>query len=104
MEPKDNPATTSADYNAMQADWEKIADIREGLSAVRAKGALYLPRYEKESLASHALRLETAPWRPEFVDALREICAKPFTKAVTLQGEVPERLKEFAEDVDGRGN
>jgi hypothetical protein len=65
---------------------------------------MYLPKYEKESAKEYKRRLESTPWRPEFVDALRNLCAKPFTKEVTLQGEVSSAIKTIAEDVDGQGN
>lgn len=88
----------------MSADWTMIADIRAGARVVKARGEKYLPRYENESVSSYRKRLEATPWRPEFVDALRNLCSKPFSKAVALQGEPSQPIKDLSEDIDGEGN
>lgn len=104
MKPEDDPSNPSADYSAMIGDWQLIGDIRAGMSAVKRAGQKYLPKYEKEGQKAYELRLAATPWRPEFVDALRNLCSKPFTKEVTLQGEVPQQIKDLSEDIDGSGN
>lgn len=88
----------------MVDDWQMIADIRAGARVVKSKGETYLPRYQNERVKEFKKRLESTPWRPEFVDALRNLCSKPFTKAVALQGTVSDRIKEIAEDIDGEGH
>src|SRR4051812_19502505 len=104
LEPQNDPSNPSADYTAMIADWQMIGDIRAGARRVKAMGEVYLPQYEKESTSAYKKRLEATPWRPEFVDALRNLCSKPFSKAVALQGDPPQRVKEIGEDIDGEGN
>jgi hypothetical protein len=104
LEPRDNPSTPSSDFQAMIDDWTMIDDIRQGWRAIKAAGVKYLPKYDEEHDDSYKVRLESTPWRPEFVDALRNLCSKPFTKEVTLAGDTPERIKELAEDIDGKGN
>lgn len=104
LDPKDDPSNPSSDYAAMAPDWTMIADIRAGARVVKMRGEAYLPRYENESHGSYRKRLEATPWRPEFVDALRNLCSKPFSKAVTIQGEPPQIIKDLAEDIDGEGN
>lgn len=99
-----DPSVTSADYNAMSEAWTMIGDIRAGSRAIKSRSTTYLPAYEKESTESYNQRLAAAPWRPEFTDALQSLCAKPFSKEVALQGEVPDAIKVVSEDVDGRGN
>jgi hypothetical protein len=101
---KPDPSTPSGDYNDMHAKWEMVQVILDGVDAVKAAGKRYLPKYEKESEESWRARRDAAPWRPEFDDALRALCAKPFTKPVSLQGEQSQAVKDFAEDVDGRGH
>jgi hypothetical protein len=101
---RDDPSNPSSDYLAMVDDWTLIADIRAGWRAIKAAGRKYLPKYSKESDKAYALRLDSTPWRPEFVDALRNLCSKPFTKEVALQGEVAPPIKDLAEDIDGCGN
>ncbi len=112
-----NPSTESSDYEAMKHDWELIRDIRAGARVVKDGGQSYLPKYEKESQASYDRRLAYTPWRPLFVDALLNICSKPFTKKVSVNGDAPDDIQGkivdektkrreggFIDDVDGQGN
>lgn len=112
-----NPAQESSDYCAMKDDWQQIKDIRAGARVVKAAERTYLPSYEKESDAAYKRRLRYTPWRPVFVDALRNICSKPFTKKVQVNGEAPDDIQGgviddktkrrqggFIDDVDGQGN
>lgn len=112
-----DPSVESTDYKAMKDDWRQIADIRAGARAVRARGTTYLPQYEKETTASYKRRLAYTPWRPLFVDALRNLCSKPFTQKVSvnedasedIQGKIVDqktrkRQGGFVDDVDGQGN
>src|SRR4051795_2235684 len=78
------PATPSCDYRAMQPQWQMIAHILAGGEAVRCAAECYLPKYEKESSTEYRRRLKVAPWRPEFVDALRNLTSRPFTRAPVL--------------------
>lgn len=98
------PDTPSSAYARMASLWTMIDDILAGADAIRAAGERYLPKYEGESREEYKRRLETAPWRSEFADALRGLASKPFGKEVALQGQVSANLKTIAEDVDGRGH
>lgn len=104
LDKKDDPSNPSSDCLAMQDDWTLIADIRAGVRAIKAKREKYLPRFVDEKHEAYKRRLAATPWRPEFVDALRNLCSKPFTKEVALQGDVPSQVKPLAEDIDGAGN
>lgn len=87
----------------MDAPWTLINDILDGAERARAN-ATYLPKYEDEGQQEYDRRRSTAPWRPEFADALRSLASKPFDKDIGLKGDVSERAKALAEDIDGRGN
>jgi hypothetical protein len=78
--------------------------IRAGAVEVKKAGQTYLPKFPAESDDEYARRLASAPWRPEFEDALRGITSKPFAKEVTLAGEPSDEVQSLAEDIDGRGN
>ena len=97
-------AIESADRKAMEGDLKLIADVREGLPAMKARASVYLPQYKQESQDEYKRRVATAPWRPEFADALHSLAAKPFTKPVTLGDGASDAVKSLAEDIDGRGN
>lgn len=101
----------------MSPAWDKIADILAGAISIKLAGVKYLPKFQKESESAYSLRKESAPWRPEFEDALRSLCAKPFTKVVTVDQDAPEvilgkvvndetkqRQGGLADDIDGQGN
>jgi hypothetical protein len=103
-DPKHDPSTRSGERAAMDADWALIDDVLGGARAIRDKGACYLPKYEDEGRCEYERRLKSAPWRPEFADALRYLAAKPFGHDVALKGEMPSRVRDLAEDIDGRGN
>jgi Domain of unknown function (DUF4055) len=102
---KPTVATQSSERQAMDAAWTLIADVRNGVDAIKAKPSEYLPKFEKESAEEHKRRVKAAPWRPEFADILSGLVAKPFTKDIKFTGEaVTPEIEEFYEDVDRRGN
>ena len=98
------PETPSSDYLTMAPQWQMIAHILAGGEAVRRAGERYLPKYEKESANEYKRRLKVAPWRPEFVDALRNLTSRPFTRPPVLSANSPPQIALFADDVDGCGN
>lgn len=94
----------STAYKDMLDDWRMIAATLAGAKAIRKGGTTYLPQYPAETPAEYQRRLASAPWRPEFEDALRSIVAKPFANEVAFQGDVSDQMKVLSEDIDGRGN
>lgn len=88
----------------MEADWTLIADVREGVSAVRRRGATYLPRFEDESQEEHERRVKSAPWRPEFNDALASLVARPFSRDIALAEGASAAMLAIYENTDQRGN
>jgi hypothetical protein len=116
-DPKTDPSTTSKDYDSMLPDWCLIHDIMDGARCIKAKGQQYLPRNQAEFDSSYQRRLKAAPWRPEFVDALRSLCSKPFTKEVVVNPDAPDEIQGdvvdentkkreggIVDDIDGMGN
>lgn len=99
-----DPGCESADYKAMSPVWDKISAILGGLHHVRRGKTKYLPKYEDESESEYCRRLESTAWRPEFEDGVRNLSAKPFQKDVTVKDTASQKIKDFAEDVDGCGN
>jgi len=91
-------------YQGMIESWTLIADILAGASAIRKKIDHYLPKYEDESRAEYDRRNKAAPWRPEFVDVLRSLASKPFSKDVSIDEGASSRIKDLVEDIDSRGN
>lgn len=101
---KTDPSTPSSAYTKMLPAWQLIDDILAGPKAIRSKGETYLPKYSSEDDTEYRRRLEAAPWRPEFDDALRSLASKPFGKDVGLAKGAPSQIKTLAEDIDARGS
>lgn len=114
---KDDPSTTSRDHDAMADDWRLIRDILAGAKVIKAAGVRYLPKFQKESQGAYDLRKDSTPWRPEFADALRSLCSKPFTKEVVVNPDAPDAIQGkvvdqktkkrqggLVDDIDGQGN
>jgi hypothetical protein len=88
----------------MAPQWCMIDDILAGPLRIRKQAETYLPKYEAEGPDEYKRRLDSAPWRPEFVDALESLASKPFGKEVSLGKGASQPIKDIAEDIDGRGN
>lgn len=99
-----DPSTPSLAHAALAPMWTMIKTILAGAKAVRAAGETFLPKFPAESKDEYERRKCSAPWRPEFEDAVRAISARPFTKEVNLVGKPSDDMKALAEDIDGRGN
>ena len=101
---KSEVATPSLDYINNIELWDLIEDILIGPKQIRSKGEIYLPRYPAEDLVEYKRRLSTAPWRPEFEDAVTTLASKPFGEDVALDDGASSRIKELIEDIDTLGN
>lgn len=99
-----DPSAFSSDYASMKDSFDMIFDILGGLERIRKQSTKYLPQYEKESKNEYSRRLAVAPWRPEFMDALLSLSAKPFQRDVQLTDSPSQAMQDFSEDVDGRGH
>lgn len=97
-------SSESAERVAMGPDLELIADVRGGLSKMREKSSVYLPKYAAEDRDEYARRVAASVWRPVFRDCLETLSSKPFSKAVSLPAGTPASILKFAEDVDCAGN
>lgn len=116
-DPRMDPSTPSTDYAVMYPDWAMIHDILDGARCIKEKRTQYLPQNTAEFDSSYIRRLRSAPWRPEFVDALRSLCSKPFTKMVDVNPDAPDEIQGkvvdettkkreggIVDDIDGMGN
>ena len=99
-----DPSTPSPAAEALAPIWAMIRAIRAGAAEVKKAREADLPKVPAESDDEYNRRLASAPWRPEFDDAMRGVVSRPFAKEVKLAGEPSEDAKALAEDIDGRGN
>ena len=91
-------------YNAMRCQWSLIDDLLAGSEAMRARAATYLPKFPKEDINHYQIRVTNSSLFGAYSDTFKSICSKPFSRPVTIQGELTEPLDSIADDVDGQGN
>ncbi len=99
-----NVSTPSLEADTLAPMLQLVVDVRGGLPRMRQRSQTYLPAYSNETREDYRRRVNLAPWRAEFADALRTLSSRPFEKPVTLGPDAPEPIIRFADDVDGRGS
>jgi hypothetical protein len=98
-----DPSVPSLACVAALPDWSLIRDILGGARTIRLAGEKYLPKFPNESDKDYDFRVRFAPFVNHFKDSVGTVASKPFSKEVSLQGNVTEEMKEVAEDIDGHG-
>lgn len=99
------PDSTSSDYNSMAGYWQNVDDIMAGAAAVRAAGKRYLPQFPNETNKDYEFRRNNAKFTNVFRDIVENLAARPFEDEIHLEeNAASERINQFVEDVDGRGN
>lgn len=99
------PNAPSSDYLAMNDYWDTVTAILGGAKTMRAAGTKYLPKFPQEDDADYEFRRKNAKFTNVFRDIAENLAAKPFTEEVSLKdGTASDRVKELAEDIDGKGN
>ena len=94
----------SAEAAKLSENYELIAALLDGTSAMRAAGKVRLPQWPGEDNATYKLRLAVATLFPAFQRTVEVLGAKPFSKPVTFGEDVPEKLKDWCQDVDRNGS
>lgn len=100
---QDKVDTTSAAYDSMAAKWGLIHDLLGGTDAMRKAGEKWLPKEPKESQGAWELRLSRSILYEAYSDTVGDVASKPFSRPVTIQGELPEPLIQIATDVNRQG-
>jgi len=98
-----NVNTPCGAYSAMAWKWSLIDDLLAGSESMRANSATYLPQFDKEEAKHYAARVNNSTLFSAYGDTAKNIVGKPFSKPVTIQGELPPPLDEIVDDVDGQG-
>ena len=71
---------------------------------MRAAGAKYLPKFPMEDKEDWDFRRANAKFTNIFRDIVENLAAKPFTEEAGVGEKSSQRVKELAEDIDGKGN
>jgi hypothetical protein len=99
----DQIAEPSIAWQEMSDDWLVIRDLLGGTRGMRLARERYLPKFPREKPSEYQHRLDTS-FLIDMLDAtIDEMVAKPFSKAVSFKGTVPEWVEELNKNVDGRG-
>lgn len=96
----------SPDIDSMVPYWDKVTDILNGQTAIKDARTRYLPSFPDEERKDYDFRLSVAKFTNIYRDVVEGLATKPFQDEISLLGgdEIPQSLRDFAEDVDGAGN
>lgn len=96
--------TKSIAYIRMEESWDLIDDLLSGTRGMRRLGSKWLPVEQKERPNEYRERLwERSYLYPGFNDAVDNAVSKPFSRAVSVRGEVPEQLEPIKMNADRQG-
>ncbi|HBG77488.1 MAG TPA: hypothetical protein DDW84_01380 [Phycisphaerales bacterium] len=100
---KNTVATPCSAYNAMLLRWALIDDLLGGTIVMRAAGEKWLPKEPKEEVLSYDNRLNRSILFEAYGDTIDDLVSRPFSKPVSIQGDLPERLAPMVDNCDGQG-
>jgi len=87
----------------MQSDWELILDLYGGTRRMRERGERWLPRWDGEESIQWQGRRDRSFLYNALKNTVRRVTTKPFSRPVTINGELSELLDGIESDVDGIG-
>jgi hypothetical protein len=93
----------SKEAAALNEHCELISALLGGTKAMRAAGETYMPKWPNEDAESLKTRIAVATLFPAFGRTIEVLGAKPFSKPVTLDKDVPAKLLPWLDDVDRAG-
>ena len=96
-------ARQSAAVQKMAEDWHIVTTLLGGTKAIRAAGEKYLPKWAAETDEAYQQRLNSATLFPAFLRTVDILAAKPFSKELTPNEDVPARLLPWLKNIDLQG-
>jgi hypothetical protein len=91
-------------YRVMAPRWTLVDDMREGTDTIRSKKEVYLPKFEAETQKDWAARVAMTFVTDHYATTLEEHVGLVTAEPIKLGKDVPAKLVELMEDVDGEGN
>jgi Domain of unknown function (DUF4055) len=88
---------------AQLAMWRKCRDAYEGTDALLDNPTRYLPKHKKEKPEDYRLRCEHSAVFNAYGAVVTGLVGLAFAKPPTLGTDVPQKLRDHAENIDGRG-
>ena len=89
-------------YNAMSAKWPKLDALMDSSAAMRDLGEDVLPKAKAEESDCYDVRLAMAYLYGSYKKTVKKVAGKPFSKNVTIQGDLAGPLSMIKCDVDNK--
>lgn len=87
----------------MAEAWAVIDPLMGGTQAMRKAGKKLLPQQPREDDEDYEYRLGTATLFPAYQRTCTVMSGKPFSKQMTINEDVPPKVKALLPDIDGQG-
>ena len=87
----------------MTKAWAVIDPLVGGTQAMRDAGQALLPQQPREDDDDYKYRLSTATLFPAYQRTCTVMAGKPFSKQMTVNEDVPAKVKALLPDIDGQG-
>jgi hypothetical protein len=91
------------EYENMLPDWDMVDALYGGTRKMRKAGDTYLPKFEAESPKDYQARLSQTVLLNMYAKACEALTGKAFKKPIVLQDDVPDEIREWAENIDREG-
>lgn len=102
-EQKNTPDFTCAAYSSMLAGWNLWSDVLGGQDPIKAKRETYLCKEPAELDQDYDRRLAQSLFFEDARDCTVNLGGMVFRKSPSLRDDVPELLRQFAENIDNAG-
>lgn len=97
-------STPNLDYGNMVEAWDINDALMGGTLYMRQLGETFLPRWPKEGKEDYKKRLAVATLLPAYEETINQNVGRVFAEPIQLGENAPDRLREFAKDVDLEGS
>lgn len=101
---KNSPAYTNDAYKRQSKALEIVSDVYDGTDALVAKGTIYLPQEERESMKAYDIRLQRATFYNAYKRTIAGLVGMVFRKNPVLSAGVVREIKFQTENIDLQGN
>jgi hypothetical protein len=95
--------TPSIEYRQMSEQWDLLHDLLGGTKTMRQAREKWLMMEPREQDIAYRNRLQRTYLYNAFRDTVEKLVSKPFSRPVTTQGNLPERLESMLQNMDMTG-
>ena len=98
-----NVATTCTQYDEMTEKWDMFHDLLGGTFVMRKAERTWLPQEPSEENNAYKNRLARSTLYNAVGNTITRLVSKPYSRAITVRGTVPDKLAKMEDDVDRKG-